>query len=212
MVFEERRQSWPQAHMYPQFLGELAKDPRGLQISGESSSLAISQGTQENQHRRLQYPQLYSNLQKKKKKKGTDLDVIWKHLVFPVPQCLHSLLPFTQNSGKANVIIPILQMKKWTHRKEKHLAKVPSQSSTNVWMQIHVCWCQWSDPLHYPTWLLLSRRKWLKELCLIMEPAKHLHGTSCHRYPNSMDFMQTSNHIYALPPQIPKRTQGWNEL
>lgn len=53
--------------MYPQFLGESAKDPGGLQISGESSSLAIPQGTQENQHRRLQYPQLYSNLQKKKK-------------------------------------------------------------------------------------------------------------------------------------------------
>ena len=64
--------------MYPQFLGELAKDPGELQISGESSSLAIPQGTQENQHRRLQYPQLYSNLQKKKKGggRGTDLDVI----------------------------------------------------------------------------------------------------------------------------------------
>ena len=37
-------------------------------------------------------------------------------------------------------------------------------------MQIHVCWCQWSDLLHYPTRLLLSRLKWLKELCLI-------HGT-----------------------------------
>ena len=59
-------------------------------------------------------------------------------------------------------------MRKWIHRKEKHLAKVSSQSSTKVWMQIHVCWCQWSDPLHYPTWLLLSRLKWLKELCLIV--------------------------------------------
>ena len=68
--------------MYPQFLGELAKDPGGLQISGKSSSLAVPQGTQENQHRRLQYPQLYSNLQKKE---GTRLRCDLKALGLACP-------------------------------------------------------------------------------------------------------------------------------
>ena len=155
-----------------------------------------------------------------KKKRGTDLDVIWKHLVLPVPQCLHSLLPFTQNSCKANVIIPILQMRKWTHRKEKHLAKVPSQSSTNghksVFYQCLDAKPRLLMPVIRPFALAhmtsLIQTEMIKELCLIVEPANHLHGTSCQRDPNSMDFMKTSNHIYALPPQIPKRTQDWNEL
>lgn len=56
MMFEERRQNCPQANTHPQFLGELAKDPAtaswGLQMTGESRSLAVPQGAQGNQHRK----------------------------------------------------------------------------------------------------------------------------------------------------------------
>lgn len=45
---------------------------------------------------------------------GADLDMIIKHLVFPALHFMQSLLLYKKNPCKANIIKPILQMRKWT--------------------------------------------------------------------------------------------------